>query len=151
MPEDAAQLLDLIRQHALFERATARVTEAGLVSILSTDKPLTHLIVAEDGKSLIGYAAVTFDYALWTVCRFAHLDCLFVRETARGQGIGKRLFERACLLAEEDGAERIEWQTPSWNLDAIRFYQREGGTGQPKIRFSRHVNQPEGSGGSGRH
>ncbi|MGO4569268.1 GNAT family N-acetyltransferase [Rhizobium sp. 2YAF20] len=86
--------------------------------------------MAEDEKSLIGYAGLTFDYALWTACRFAHVDCLFVCEIARGQGIGKHLFERACRLVGEAGAERIEWQTPVWNLDAIRFYERQGGIGQ---------------------
>lgn len=140
---DAGQLLELIRQHAAFERTTASVTEANLVAILDAHKPPTHLLVAEDEKSLIGYAALTFDYALWTACRFAHVDCLFVCEIARGQGIGKRLFERACRLAGESGAVRIEWQTPVWNLDAIRFYEREGGIGQPKIRFSKHVRSPK--------
>lgn len=145
LPGDAAQLLDLIRLHAVFERATACVTEADLVAILSAHKPPTHLIVAEDEKSLIGYAALTFDYALWTACRFAHLDCLFVRETARGQGIGKHLFDHVGLLAEEAGVEQMEWQTPVWNLNAIRFYEREGGIGQPKMRFSKHVRSPKGA------
>lgn len=58
LPGDAAQLLDLIRQHAVFERATARVTEADLVAILNAHRPPTHLIVAEDEKSLIGYRLV---------------------------------------------------------------------------------------------
>ena len=140
--QDAAQLLDLIRQHAAFEGATACVTEAGLVAIVDAHQPPSHLIVAEDEKTLIGYAALTFDYALWTACRFAHLDCLFVHETARGQGIGKHLFDHAGVLAEEAGVERMEWQTPLRNLDAIHFYEREGGIGQPKMRFCKHLRSP---------
>lgn len=142
LPKDAAQLLDLIRQHALFERASACVTEADLVAIVDAREPATHLIVAEDEKTLIGYAALTFDYALWTAGRFAHLDCLFVHETARGQGIGKQLFDHVGLVAEEAGVERMEWQTPLRNLDAIRFYERVGGLGQPKMRFKKHVRSP---------
>ncbi|GAA2831622.1 GNAT family N-acetyltransferase [Aminobacter aminovorans] len=143
LPKDAAQLLDLIRQHALFERATECVNEADLVAILDAREPPTHLIVAEDERTLIGYAALTFDYALWTAGRFAHLDCLFVYENARGQGIGKQLFDHVGLLTEEAGVERMEWQTPLRNLDAIRFFEREGGVGQPKMRFSKHVHSPK--------
>ncbi len=142
--KDAAQLLDLIQRHAAFEKAAARVTQADLAALLAHQKPPTHLIVAEDETALIGYAAVTFDYALWSASSFAHLDCLFVAESARGQGIGKQLFERAKLFAAEVWAERMEWQTPAWNLDAIRFYEREGGIGQPKMRFTKRLRSHKG-------
>lgn len=136
LPEDAVPLLDLIHQHATFERAAAQVGESDLARILEAEKPPTHLLVSENHEGLLGYAAITFDYALWSAGRFAHLDCLFVRASARGEGTGRRLFERACLLASEAGAQRIEWQTPVWNADAIRFYERQGGIGQPKMRFN---------------
>lgn len=134
---DAASLLDLIRKHAAFEQTTAHLDENDLKSVLDARQPPTHLIVTEEGGKLVGYAALTFDFALWTATRFAHLDCLFVCAGARGRGVGKLLFDRACLLADEAGAQRIEWQTPAWNTDAIRFYEREGGVGQLKMRFSR--------------
>lgn len=136
---DAAPLLDLIRQHAAFEQGAAPLSETDLAHILAAEQAPINLIVAEEGGELIGYAALTFDYALWTAGRFAHLDCLFVRSTARGRGIGRLLFECVCLMAELAGARRIEWQTPAWNVDAIRFYEREGGLGQPRMRFSKRL------------
>ncbi len=136
-PADIAPLLDLIRQHMAFERAAQHVSENDLAHMLGSRPPPVHLIVAADTAGLIGYAALTFDYALWRASRFAHLDCLFVCAAARGKGIGKLLFERACLMADAAGAQRIEWQTPAWNTDAIRFYEREGGVGQLKMRFGK--------------
>jgi GNAT superfamily N-acetyltransferase len=134
-PADVSQLLNLIQQHATFERTIASVSEANLVAILGAPRPPTTLVVADDGIGLVGYAALTFDYALWSAGHFAHLDCLFVSETARGQGIGAQLFDHACSLAAVAGARRVEWQTPAWNTDAVRFYERGGGVGQAKVRF----------------
>jgi len=136
---DVAPLLDLIRQHAAFEQTTAHVSEDDIALVLDAREPPTHLIVAEERGELIGYAALSFDFALWSASRFAYLDCLFVCATARGRGVGKLLFEHACRVADEAGAQRIEWQTPTWNVDAIRFYEREGGIGQIKMRFSKNL------------
>lgn len=138
-PADVVPLLDLIQQHAAFEEATAHVSEGDIALVLHAREPPTRLIVADDRGELTGYAALTFDYALWSASRFAHLDCLFVRANARGRGVGKLLFDHACRMAGEAGAQRIEWQTPAWNADAIRFYEREGGTGKIKMRFSRNL------------
>jgi len=33
------------------------------------------------------------------------------------------------------GCDFIEWQTPSWNSDAIRFYDRVGAFGALKMRY----------------
>ncbi|WP_372394458.1 GNAT family N-acetyltransferase [Azospirillum sp. HJ39] len=139
LPADVAPLLDLIQQHAAFEQATARVREDDMALVLDAREPPTHLIVAEERGELTGYAALTFDYALWSASRFAYLDCLFVRADARGRGVGKLLFDHACRIADGAGAQRIEWQTPAWNADAIRFYEREGGTGTIKMRFNKNL------------
>lgn len=139
VPADVAPLLDLIQQHAAFEQATAHLREGDIALVLDTREPPTHLIVAEEHGELTGYAALTFDYALWSASRFANLDCLFVCANARGRGVGKLLFDHACRMADEAGTQRIEWQTPAWNADAVRFYKREGGIGQIKMRFSKNL------------
>ena len=140
---DVGPLLDLIRRHAAFERLAAPIRPAELAAILEAPAPPTTLVVAEEGGELIGYAALTFDYALFTATRFGHLDCLFVREDARGRGTGKRLLDHVGRLAAAAGAPRLEWQTPDWNADAIRFYEREGAVGLAKMRFSRPLARGE--------
>lgn len=135
-PSDIDGLLDLIRQHAAYEKTTASITKPALASILAAACPPMRIIVAEYGEGLVGYAAVTFDYALWSGEHFAHLDCLFVCEKARGKTIGKQLFDHVGRLANDAAIKRMEWQTPAWNEDAIRFYIREGAFGRAKMRFS---------------
>lgn len=33
------------------------------------------------------------------------------------------------------GVEHVQWQTPCWNTDAIRFYDRVGALVQDKVRY----------------
>lgn len=132
---DADALLGLIRAHAAYERTTASVARPALVRLLGRRRPPVRLALAESGGDVLGYAALTFDFALWRGERFAHLDCLFVREEARGRGVGKALLAWAADTARQDGVAHMEWQTPDWNRDAIRFYVREGALARPKVRF----------------
>ncbi len=68
------------------------------------------------------------------------MDCLFIRQNARGQGLGKRMMAEIRQLASSLDCNHIEWQTPQLNLDAIRFYRRLGATAKPKQRFSLATN-----------
>ena len=133
---DVEPLLVLIARHADFERASATVTAPALARLIAEERAPMRLFVAADGDDLAGYAALGFDYALWDGTHHAHLDCLFIRAERRGQGIGKLLLTHAVDVARSAGAARIEWQTPAWNTDAIRFYEREGARALTKMRFS---------------
>jgi GNAT superfamily N-acetyltransferase len=135
---DARQLLALVHDHASFERAEASLTLDDLTRLLAGPAPV-QLTVAEDRGVLLGYSAVTLDYALWRGRYWAHLDCLFVRAADRNRGTGKRLLAHAFAQALAAGADRLEWQTPDWNEAAIRFYCREGAACQTRKRF--HLQQ----------
>jgi GNAT superfamily N-acetyltransferase len=139
LPGDAADLLQLIQAHAVFERSAASLTLGALQTILAAEAAPVHLLVAEEQGMLLGYAAITFDWSLWRAQRFGHLDCLFVAEAARGSGIGKRLLDEAVRFAGTKGADRLEWQTPDWNEDATRFYIREGALCAAKTRFALQI------------
>ncbi len=136
-PQDAAGVLQLIQEHASFEQSVASLSLDDLKAILSAESPLSHLLVVEERGVPIGYAAITFDFSLWLAHSYGHLDCLFVAAAFRGQGVGKQLFNTAVGFARAKGADRLEWQTPVWNSDAIRFYHRTGAFGVTKERFAR--------------
>lgn len=134
VPEDAPDLLALIEAHAAFERAHAGIGERRLGELLASDQAPVTIWVASTPE-LVGYAALTTDFSLWRGRYWAHLDCLFVRDAWRGQGCGRELLATARSAARADGADRLEWQTPSWNEPAIRFYRREGAIAADKARF----------------
>lgn len=133
---DVEPLLDLIGQHAAFEKTRASVTGPTLAALIAAEAAPMRLFVAVEDARLAGYAALGFDYGLWHGARHAHLDCLFVAADFRGMGLGRRLLAQAVDIARRAGVARIEWQTPAWNEDAIRFYRREGAEAVAKMRFS---------------
>jgi GNAT superfamily N-acetyltransferase len=134
---DVAALSELCAAHAAYERATFDSTghRQRLASALASLQPRVRLIIAEHDGTPVGYAASTREFSTWSGREYLHMDCLFVTDTRRGQGIGQRLFEAVTAAAQHDGIRRIQWQTPDWNVDAIRFYQRCGAQAEPKQRF----------------
>jgi GNAT superfamily N-acetyltransferase len=139
---DVDPLLDLIQDHASYERSHASITAGQLETLLRSDDSPVELTVVEMDCELVGYAALTFDYSLWRAASWAHLDCLFVKERRRGSGLGKALLDRVVQRARMAGADRLEWQTPGWNARATRFYRREGAICLPKQRFSLPLQAP---------
>jgi GNAT superfamily N-acetyltransferase len=137
-PDDLDGLLRLCSEHAAYERLAPPAPEAAqaLSAALWGPAPRASCLVAHSGHELFGYATYSLEFATWTGHEYVHLDCLFVRETHRGNGIGQALLARVTQAAAELGAREIQWQTPDWNADAIRFYRRAGATGRHKIRFT---------------
>lgn len=134
-PGDARDLLAMIVEHAIFERSNAVISGNDLMRVISRDVSTVIIYVAVDGQSLLGYAALTTEFSLWRGNFRTHLDCLFVRDGKRSKGIGAALLNRAKEHSRTIGLDRLEWQTPDWNTRATSFYEREGATGHPKIRF----------------
>jgi GNAT superfamily N-acetyltransferase len=96
-----------------------------------------HAWVAVDEQGcLVGYATATLDYSTWMAREFMHLDCLFVSEQMRSRGVGAQLLGSVCDHARKIGITEVQWQTPQWNADAQRFYERVGAAPKPKVRFT---------------
>jgi len=54
------------------------------------------------------------------------LEDLYVRESARGKGVGKALLRRTAQRTREIGGGRLEWSVLNWNEPSIKFYQKMG-------------------------
>ena len=92
-------------------------------------------LLAESGGEVIGYTTYTLDFSTWRGAAYMYLDCLFVAEEHRGGGWGRRLLDAVIAAAVHAGATEVQWQTPDWNSDAIRFYDRTGAQRQLKARY----------------
>ena len=135
---DASALAALCAEHACYERLAA--CPAGhashLYALLDQREPALHAWIAWHGGDAIGYASATIDVSTLSATRFLHMDCLYVTERWRGYGIGQQLFDAVKVFAREHGLPEMQWQTPDWNHDAIRFYQRNGASMLAKQRFT---------------
>lgn len=132
---DRIPLLALIREHAEFEQSKATINDAELARILEMRQPPVRIFIAAVAGEAFAYAALTTDYSLWRGCNWAHLDCLFVKQEARGLGIGAKLLHHIKSVSRRNALNRLEWQTPDWNQKAIAFYHREGASSSAKTRF----------------
>ncbi len=136
-PDDLPQFLTLCKAHAAYEKAQWVDDDqmARWKIAFFSDTPALFGWVAEQAGTLYGFMTVTVDYATWPAAYFAHMDCLYIEESQRGQGLGRRFFETLGLFCQQRQYRLIQWQTPADNELGIGFYRRMGATSKPKLRF----------------
>ena len=125
--EDCSLLLGLIRALAAFERAPDAVvaTEADLLRYgFSPDRQFEAILAFVDGEPA-GFAVFHSRFSTWLGRPSMYLEDLFVVETARRHGVGRRLIVRLAAIAIERGWGRIDFQVLDWN-PARGFYERIG-------------------------
>lgn len=91
-------------------------------------------LLAYPSKSTAAFVAVGTDGDVVGFCAASHpywnavaiLDYLVVAPPCRNQGIGTRLVRATEQSLVSAQMRRVCVQTNSWNLDAIRFYERVG-------------------------
>lgn len=138
LPSDATTLAPLCADHATYERLpySADGHAQRLYAALASGHLHAWLLMDGEGGNAVGYASATLDFATLSGQRFAHMDCLYLAPTARGQGGGQLLVQAVLAFARGQGCRTLQWQTPDWNVDAIRFYARLGATASPKQRYT---------------
>jgi GNAT superfamily N-acetyltransferase len=137
-PGDIPNLIQLIHEHTAFERAAPPSDDLAvrLAGLLFAPAPRLHAIVAEIEDVIVGYSTASLETSTWRGREFLHMDCLYLREDARGSGVGGMLLDAVRRLAIELGVDQVEWQTPQWNEGAVRFYDRTGAERNPKHRYT---------------
>ena len=136
-PEDLQAVISLCAEHAAFERTS--FSPEGKTEMLSRAlfhaTPRARCLVAECRTEIVGYAVCTCEFSTWMACEYLHMDCLYLNANHRRAGLGSRIMAEVTRLACELGCKHIEWQTPAWNSDAARFYDRLGAISNPKLRY----------------
>ncbi|MDP4131047.1 MAG: GNAT family N-acetyltransferase [Bacteroidota bacterium] len=129
---DCADMMTLVRELAIFEKAPAAVTvslehfrESGFGK-----NPVWQAFVATISKpgqqeKLVGLSLFYIRYSTWKGQRL-YLEDLIVNEKFRGKGIGKMLFEKTLQEARDLQLNGMTWQVLDWNEPAILFYQKYG-------------------------
>ena len=134
---DLPSIIGLCAEHAAFERASYDPTGklVKLERAIFADPPRLYCRVVEVDSEVIGYATYTFDFSTWDASVFLYLDCLYLKSKFRGEGIGEEIMRTIITIAQESTCVNVQWQTPEFNVRAMKFYRRIGGVGQRKMRF----------------
>jgi GNAT superfamily N-acetyltransferase len=125
--DDLPQVLGLIQELAVYERAPNEVTNT--LREMERDgfgeNPIFKFFVAEGSEGVVGIALYYTAYSTWKG-KTLYLEDLVVTERLRRSGIGRMLFNAVAQEAKETGAKRFRWQVLEWNEPAIAFYQKIG-------------------------
>lgn len=134
---DIPQLIQLCALHAAFEEATYELEGKALrlENDLFAENPKLFCLVVERDGVLLGYATYMKQYATWDAQDYLYMDCLFIKEFARGLGYGEKLVDRIKQEGQQLGCQVIQWQTPDFNTRAMKFYRRIGAVSKSKERF----------------
>lgn len=138
---DAPAMAPLCAAHAAYERIPyAPVGHAYRLADALNTGCLRAWLGWLDGEA-VGYASATLDFSTLTGAPFLHLDCLYLGPATRGLRLGGELLAAAGDCASELGCAELQWQTPVWNTDAIRFYDRLGAIRHAKYRYTMGLQQ----------
>lgn len=138
-PAEAGLVLDFIRALAEYEKLGHEVeaSEAEIAASLFCTNPRVFCDIAEWNGEPVGFACWFYTYSTFTGRHGIWLEDLFVRETARGRGVGKALMARLARRCAEEGLSRLAWWVLNWNEPARAVYRSIGAKAQDEWTVKR--------------
>lgn len=139
--KDCSQLLDLVKELAIYEKAPNEVTvtlqhfeESGF-----GQQPVWWAFVAEDTDNknqeneslIVGFALYYIRYSTWKGQRM-YLEDIIVTNDYRGRGIGQLLMNALIEEAKQKQFHGMVWQVLDWNEPAINFYKKYNANFDPE-------------------
>ena len=126
--EDVPEILELIKALAEFENLSDEVvaTEELLKKKLFGINSPAEVQIAHDKNKTLGFALYFRTFSTFLGRPGIYLEDLYVRESARGKGVGEALLRRLAKRTREIGGRRLEWSVLNWNEMAIKFYLKIG-------------------------
>ncbi|MBC8756884.1 GNAT family N-acetyltransferase [Kordia sp. YSTF-M3] len=134
---DLKDLVHLCKLHADYEKSEYNTEnkEQLLNGHLFSDRPSVFCLVVEYDNKLIGFATYMKQFSTWDAEFYIYMDCLFMMEQSRGFGIGESLVDRIKEEGAKNQCKQIQWQTPDFNVRAMKFYDRIGAASKTKERY----------------
>ncbi len=127
-PADLPVILQLVKELATYERVpdNAVATEADFHAALFGPDAVAGCQLAELDGRVVGMALWFRSFSTWLGKPGLWLEDLFVREEARGTGLGKALLVSLAQICVDNGWARFEWWVLDWNEPAQGFYRSIG-------------------------
>ncbi|MBA5605363.1 GNAT family N-acetyltransferase [Duganella sp. FT3S] len=101
----------------------AAIVETTWSRFFDANEPV-HALVAERDGELLGLAHYLFHRNTILIEPICYMQDLYTLDTARGQGVGRRLIEAVYAGAAQGGAKRVYWHTREANSTARALYDQ---------------------------
>lgn len=122
--EDLPFVHQLVGELAEFEKASDEFVADLACYERNFDEGVFEVLVAELDGEVAGMALYYLTFSTWKG-RMLYLEDFVVRQQLRGNGVGQALFDAFVQRARELDCRLVKWQVLDWNVDAIRFYERQ--------------------------
>ena len=126
--EDVPLILSFISELAEYEKLAHEVvaTEDILKETLFGQNANAEVIIGYLDSVPVSFALYFYNFSTFLGRPGIYIEDLFVKNEARGKGIGKKMLTYLAHLAKEKNCGRLEWWVLDWNENAIRFYKSIG-------------------------
>jgi GNAT superfamily N-acetyltransferase len=126
--EDVSLILSFIKELAEYEKLLHEVvaTEDILRETLFGEKAHAEVIIGYLNNEPVSFALFFHNFSTFLGRPGIYLEDLYVKPSARGNGIGEFMLNFLAKLATERNCGRLEWWVLDWNESAIKFYKRLG-------------------------
>jgi GNAT superfamily N-acetyltransferase len=134
-PEEAAVVARLLigfRDHYGRSEPPDDTFYSGVARLIEDPDAEYLLAAAADGDEPAGVCQLRYRHSRWTVSEDCWLEDLYVRDSARGTGLGKALTQASIDRARGRGCRRIELDVNESNPHAIGLYTSLGFALEPK-------------------
>lgn len=133
-PQDAATLVKLMRLYYDDSPVPHQFDVAAMqkhLALLSQANSIGSLLVAVQNQEIVGFALNYFGFDTRALQKTLTLNDLFVRRSARRQGIARELILATFAWARRHDCVSVDWVTRTSNVGAQQLYdqlaQRETG------------------------
>ena len=116
-------LFDLYRQFYQCEPDLGSATQF-IADRINNDESI--IFVAIDNDAVLGFTQLYPSFCSVELCKIFILYDLYVDETGRNKGIGRKLMDKAREYAEHEGARRLDLLTEHSNKPGQHLYEKIG-------------------------
>ncbi|WP_373073107.1 GNAT family N-acetyltransferase [Sulfurimonas sp.] len=117
-------LKSLFTQEAEFKVDVKKQTKA-LKKIIKS-KSIGDIFVVEKKGKVVGMVNILYTYSTALGKKVAILEDMVVLKKYRKNGMGTKLLKKVLKILNDSGVERVTLLTDFDNVDAHRFYKKEG-------------------------
>ncbi len=110
---------------------TPQMTAARATADLIGEAAWLETLIAEDGRTPVGYATFHPAYESTFAARGFYVVDLFVIQPARHRGIARDLLTAVAAVAKDRGASFLWWVSKPWNVEAQAMYRDLGAIEEP--------------------
>lgn len=125
--KDMEEIYALYQEFAVYEKLKDYFSASleDLRRLIFEDKLLCMMKAELSGK-IVGFAAYYYQLVSFPAKKVLYLEDIFVKEEARGQGIGTLFLQMLEELAREKDCIKMTWKCLTWNQASRDFYEHIG-------------------------